>query len=108
MLAGSGRWHVPGSGFAMVTEWPPSDRGGVGEEAFLNENAGEVQVGVRHRVLRAEGKQCPERLGGLPGFTPLIAGSAFEEAADAVIVPPLPGRLDRRTLWWNFHYAALC
>ena len=70
--------------------------GGFVQPALVDVHAGEVQVPVRHRVFLAEREQLLERLFRLLELAALAA--AFEEAADAVVVPPLPRRLDRRRL----------
>ena len=54
---------------------------------------------LRHRVLLAEGQQLLERSLCLLKLAALAA--AFEETADAVVVPPLPRGLDRRRLRYH-------
>ena len=84
-----------GSTVKWVENW--SVRRRIVQPPFFDVQPRQVQVTLRHRVRHAERDQFLEgrfRLLEVPALA-----AALQEARDAVVVPPLPRRFDRRHLY---------
>src|SRR5262249_721734 len=72
---------------------------GLGQPSFIDINPGKVEMGVRPGGRRAQLEQFLKGLLRLPQLAALGADATLKETTDAVVIPALPGRVNRGLLF---------